>query len=117
MTNTDPTEPWRLWLADGGALVAELHVDPARSDFPFLCARVERGPAFGPVAQLFADEVRLSEAEDEDDDSDGEDWEAAYAAIRAATRLTSPDGRTVPEYLLHVDGDEAWWRWSDETFG
>jgi hypothetical protein len=30
--------------------------------------------------------------------------------------LTYPDGRDVPEYLLHIDGDEAWWRWSDEPF-
>jgi hypothetical protein len=22
----------------------------------------------------------------------------------------------VPEFLLHIDGTEAWWRWSDEPF-
>jgi hypothetical protein len=21
----------------------------------------------------------------------------------------------VPGFLLHVDGEDAWWRWSDET--
>jgi hypothetical protein len=28
--------------------------------------------------------------------------------------MTFPDGRDVPEWLLHIDGDEAWWRWADD---
>jgi hypothetical protein len=30
--------------------------------------------------------------------------------------LWYPDGREVPEFLLHLDGSVAWWRWSDEHF-
>jgi hypothetical protein len=30
-------------------------------------------------------------------------------------RLLAPDGRPVPELLLHIEGD-AWWRWSDKPF-
>ncbi|MBX6751337.1 MAG: hypothetical protein IRY85_17015 [Micromonosporaceae bacterium] len=30
--------------------------------------------------------------------------------------LRNPEGRDVPEFLLHIDGDQAWWRWSDEPF-
>jgi hypothetical protein len=30
--------------------------------------------------------------------------------------LAAPDGHLVPEFLLHIDGSEAWWRWSDEPF-
>ncbi len=29
--------------------------------------------------------------------------------------LTSPDG-PVPEFLLHIEGEQAWFRWSDEPF-
>jgi hypothetical protein len=43
-------------------------------------------------------------------------WEAAYDRIRQAVRLLAPDGRPVAEFLLHIDGDDAWWRWSDEPF-
>jgi hypothetical protein len=42
--------------------------------------------------------------------------EAAYARIRKAVTLLYPEGRPVPELLLHVDGGDAWWRWTDEPF-
>ena len=28
--------------------------------------------------------------------------------------MTYPDGGHVPEFMLHMAGDKAWWRWSDE---
>lgn len=43
-------------------------------------------------------------------------WEAAYRRIREVVRLLAPDGRTVPEFLLHIEDEDAWWRWSDEPF-
>ncbi len=45
-----------------------------------------------------------------------EAWERAYDAVQAAVVLRYPGGGDVPEFLLHVDGDEAWWRWNDEVF-
>lgn len=27
-----------------------------------------------------------------------------------------PSGEAVAEFLLHVEGDGAWWRWSDTAF-
>ena len=45
-----------------------------------------------------------------------DEWESAYAQVREAVTLHYPDGRVVPEFLLHIDGDEAWFRWSDEPF-
>jgi hypothetical protein len=36
--------------------------------------------------------------------------------VADAVSLAYPDGRRVPEFLLHIDGLEAWWRWSDEPF-
>ncbi len=41
---------------------------------------------------------------------------AAYNAIRTVVTLRYPEGHEVPEFLLHIDGDVAWWRWSDEPF-
>jgi hypothetical protein len=69
-------------------------------------------PAFETVRGLFEDEVRLLNAEQED-------WEAfdrADAAIHAAVQLVDPDGTPVPEFIVHVEGDDVWWRWSDEPF-
>jgi hypothetical protein len=61
---------------------------------------------------LLAEELRLLDRVDDDVDA----WEAAYAAIRATLTLRYPHGGEVPEFLLHVDGDTAWRRWSDEPF-
>ena len=49
-------------------------------------------------------------------DDQPEAWEAAQERIRATCTLRYPDGRTVPEFLLHVDGADAWWRWLDKPF-
>lgn len=55
-------------------------------DFPWLHGRVRAYEGLAGVRPLFAEELRY------------------------------PDGREVPEFLLHVDGEDAWWRWSDEPF-
>jgi hypothetical protein len=49
-------------------------------------------------------------------DEETPEWTAAYKRIRSETKLTDPDGREVPEYLVHIEGAAAWWRWSDEPF-
>ena len=43
-------------------------------------------------------------------------WEPAYGRVREAVSLAAPDGRRVPEFLLHIQDESAWWRWSDEPF-
>lgn len=102
-------EVWHLH--HGERVVAALHV--TESDFPWLHARVEPAEGFADVAPLFAEEARLAESIE---DEVSPEWEAAHDRLRRATRLTHPDGRDVPEYLLHIDGHDAWWRWSDEPF-
>jgi hypothetical protein len=97
---------WKLYRAD--ELLAVLVV--TGGDFPWLNARVEPRDGFEEVRPLFTEELRLL-------DNIGQDvaaWEAAYAAVRSAVILRYPDDRSVREFLLHIDGDEAWWRWSDE---
>jgi hypothetical protein len=37
------------------------------------------------------------------------------ASTSRTVSLLYPDGRPVPEFLLYVDGEDAGWRWSDET--
>ena len=99
---------WRLRRGD--ELVAELVV--TGGDFPWLNATVRATPAFDELRPLFAEELRLLDQLDHDVEA----WEAAYDRVRQAVILERPDGFAVPEFLLHVDGGDAWWRWSEEPF-
>ncbi|GLY02896.1 MULTISPECIES: hypothetical protein [Actinoplanes] len=102
---------WTLHRRGDGRLLARLAVTD--TDFPWLYARVEAGDDdLTPLRPLFADELHLLN----DVGTDVPAWEQAYELIRDAVTLRSPEGVDVPEFLLHVEGDEAWWRWSDEPF-
>lgn len=90
--------------------VGEIVVDEA--DFPWLEGHFAPGPAYTAVEPLFARELALLEG---DLDETIDEWEAAYAEIRRRVSLMSPDG-PVPEFLLHIEGDRAWFRWSDKPF-
>jgi hypothetical protein len=106
---SDPTS--QMWtLHSGEERIADLVV--TGGDFPWLHARVRPYPGLEELRPLFDEERRLLD----ELDNHVEAWEAAYEQVRASVTLRYPDGRTVPEFLLHLDGDEAWWRWSDETF-
>jgi hypothetical protein len=98
-------EVWQLH--SGAAPVGEILIDEA--DFPWLSGRFTAGPAFEPLRELFARELALVEGEEY------EEWERAYDEIGRRVSLTSPDG-PVPEFLLHIDGGTAWFRWSDKPF-
>jgi hypothetical protein len=101
---------WTLWRRDDGRKIADLVV--TSGDFPWLTARIDPGEGFEDVRPLFAEELlRLDRT-----DGDVKSWEQAYDAVRAAVTLRYPEGHDVPEFLLHIDGTEAWWRWSDEPF-
>ena len=101
-------EVWKLYRGD--ELIADLVL--AGGEFPWLNARVNPHSGLEEVRELFAEELRR--LDHIDDDMDG--WEAVYGAIRSTVSLRYPDGREVPEFLLHIDADQAWWRWSDEPF-
>lgn len=94
-----------------GAEFGEIRIDDA--DFPWLSGRFEAGPAYGDVRDLFARELALAER---DDAGHWEEWEALYGEIERRVRLVSPDG-PVAGFLLHIRGDRAWFRWSDEPLG
>ncbi|MFE1885310.1 hypothetical protein [Streptomyces diastatochromogenes] len=98
-------EVWRVGA--GEESVGEIVIDEA--DFPWLSGRFTNGPGFAAVQDLFAREPALLEEESWDE------WESAYDEIRRHVSLSSPDG-PVSEFLLHIEGDRAWFRWSDEPF-
>ncbi|MGW7341541.1 hypothetical protein [Streptomyces sp. NPDC054808] len=97
---------------DGGAdtEIGEILIEDA--DFPWLSGRFRAGPAFDAVRGLFARELALAER---DGAGHWAEWETVYAEIGRRVRLVSPDG-PVAEFLLHIDGDRAWFRWSDAPF-
>jgi hypothetical protein len=101
---------WTLHRRDDGRNLADLVV--TGGDFPWLNARVDPREGLEKVLPLFAEELLLLDRIDDDTES----WERAYNAIRTAVTLRYPEGHEVPEFLLHIDGDEAWWRWNDEPF-
>ncbi|GAA2929805.1 MULTISPECIES: hypothetical protein [Streptomyces] len=101
-------EVWRVHSAGGP--VGEILIDDA--DFPWLSGRFTAGPGFAAVRGLFARELALAER---DDEGHWEEWERVCAEIGRRVSLSSPDG-PVAEFLLHIQGDRAWFRWSDEPF-
>ncbi|MET8570784.1 hypothetical protein [Streptomyces sp. NPDC004783] len=103
-------EVWRVRDRAEGE-VGEIVIEDA--DFPWLSGRFTPKPAYAAVRDLFARELALVER---DGEGHREEWEAAYDEIRARVSLASPDG-PVAEFLLHIDGDRAWFRWSEEPFG
>jgi len=105
------SEDSQVWLlVRDEELLAELVV--TGGDFPWLKAQVRAAEGFAEVRPLFEEELRRLDHLDDDPDP----WEAAYNRIRQTVRLHAPDGRPVAEFLLHIDGIQAWWRWSDESF-
>ncbi|MFJ1592159.1 hypothetical protein ACIOD0_18170 [Kitasatospora albolonga] len=105
---------WRL--RRGAELVGEIAVDGG--DFPWLHGRFLPGPAFDPaVRQLFDRELALLERLEEDEsDESAEAWERAYDEVTRTLALVGPEGAAVAEFLLHIRGDRAWFRWSDTPF-
>lgn len=40
-------------------------------------------------------------------------WKLYAGKEPVADRLIDPEGSEMPEFLLQVSGDEAWWRFSE----
>jgi riboflavin kinase/FMN adenylyltransferase len=103
---------WRLRRGDD--ILGELVEDGV--DFPWREARFTPTDSFESVRELFERErAELEEAIERRTD-EWDTQEELYGEIRRGLQLEAPDGHLVPEFLLHIDGDRAWWRWSDEPF-
>jgi hypothetical protein len=97
---------WRLYA--GEEHLADLVVDGG--DFPWLEAKCLAQPGLDRFRELFASELAALDAED------FERADALYLRKRELLRLTYPEGGDVPEFMLHLQDDRAWWRWHDEPF-
>jgi hypothetical protein len=96
-------EKWTLMMGDSvlGMLTPD---DP---DWPWLYCHFTPTPAFEPVRPLFVAELEILEGQ-----WDEGRWEKAYAAIASLKlRLLGDDGQIIDEFLLHIDGDTAWFRY------
>lgn len=94
---------WQLLRGD--QVVADLIV--YGSDCPWVNARLDPKEGFEEIRSIFEDELRLLDVYD---DENIEAREQAYSRVRSEVKLAHPDGHLVPEFLLHIDGSEAWWR-------
>jgi len=101
----------QVWqLRHGHELLGELVVTDG--DFPWLNGTFSATDAFGPWRDAFDNELRLLE----EIDDHVERWEAAYRRIDENLTLHDHTGEPVAGFLLHIEDDRAWWRWSDEPF-
>jgi hypothetical protein len=97
----------RAWgVHHGDGLVARLRETGA--DMPWTYAVVEELSGFESVRSLFSEQEGAIAA------GDVERIGPAYRRIRNAVTMTFPDGRPVPEFILHIHADgTARWRWQD----
>ncbi|TDC39899.1 hypothetical protein E1211_02590 [Micromonospora sp. 15K316] len=101
----------QLWqLRQGGEVVARIRVHGV--DQPWFAGRFEPEPGFVELAPLFQREVELVDAAG---DLDVDAWEAVQAQICQTVGLVKPDGQEVADFILHIRGGEASFRWSDEA--
>ncbi|MFJ8434819.1 hypothetical protein ACIQ9P_26310 [Kitasatospora sp. NPDC094019] len=98
-------ETWRL--AREGEVLGEIVIDEA--DFPWLHGRFVPTSEFEAVRSWFEESSALLDAEEY------EWFDASYERIASTLSLVAPEG-PVAEFLLHVDGGRARFRWSDEPF-
>jgi hypothetical protein len=101
----------RWLLKTGDTLVGS--IDVTGTDQPWFTGHFYPEPGFAEFGDLFKRELALVEG---NVDAEIAQWEEVYGSIRNRLRLLTPDGAVVPEYLLHIDGEDAWFRYSDEPF-
>lgn len=106
-----PRADERWELREGSSVLGVITVDDL--DFPWLSGSFAAAPGFARWAPVFAESSRmLDELADVDDPAGWEHWEAWYDRISTALTLVAPAG-PVAEFLLHIDGARASFRWLD----
>ncbi|MFG1895966.1 hypothetical protein ACGFIP_18315 [Micromonospora zamorensis] len=90
-------------------MVAQIRVHGA--DQPWFAGQFEPEPGFVELAPLFQREVELV---DSAGDLDVDAWEAVQSQICQTVALVKPDGQEVADFILHIRGGEASFRWSDD---
>ena len=77
------------------------------TDFPWVNCIFEPTTSFDEVRPLFDEELKLLDADQM------EEWETAYERINALKLqlIATKDDKDVGEFLLHIRGKEAWFRY------
>ena len=101
----------RWLLKSGDTLIGS--IDVTGTDQPWFTGHFYPESGFAEFDDLFKRELALVEGNLKDEIVH---WEEVYGRITTRLRLLKPNGTVVPEYLLHIRGDEAWFRFSDEPF-
>ena len=104
--------PEVLSLIRGDTVLGTIKVNPGNADFPWFSGSFSATPAFEGVRDLFERELQLLRANENDDSATWDDWEAVHAELHdPGLRLSAPDSSYIAdEILIHINGDEAWWR-------
>jgi hypothetical protein len=96
-----------VWtLQHGDRVIGRITIDDI--DFPWLEGGFEPLPGFEAFKPLFDRSLELV-------DDHPEAWEPVYAQIATRLELHSEHGPAA-EFLLHIENDRAWFRWSDTPF-
>ena len=111
---TAPSEVWRGWeLISGDAVIGELHFSDL--DQPWFNCRFLPCPGFETVSSLFAAELRIMKESCKSQNERFDEWDAAYAKIVNLKLKLRPhpfvDDGVIDEFLLHIDGEVAWFRY------
>jgi hypothetical protein len=93
------------WLKRGGVVLGTL--EGCSPDMPWFFCRFTPTAAFEEVRSYFDEELQLL------NEGRMDDWEKAFEAIVAlGLRLEDPeDGTTIDKFILHVERDQAWFRY------
>jgi len=104
--------PATLDLIRGTTVLGTIEVKPREADSPWYSGAFHPTAAFEEVREIFAHELKLLQANTEDDSAQWDEWEAVHEELHEpGLRLLSPDKvYEADEILIHIDGAEAWWR-------
>lgn len=109
--------PCTLELIRGDVVLGTIETRPDDGKSPWHSGAFQPSAEFESVRGLFEHELRLLQANTEDDDDQWDEWEAAHAELHGpGLRVQATDqAYAADEILIHIKGSEAWWRVDDEA--
>lgn len=100
---------WMLVRRSDRHIVAKLRTRD--TDFPWVICDFEPVPEFESYRALFEEQSKLMLLIDDDPEA----GTAAYDEINRSLELTrGGDAKRITEFLMHIVGDQAHFRWIDE---